>query len=153
MHKGACGCGAVTYHINSDPMFVHCCHCHKCQQQSGSAFVLNAIIESDRVETNGPTREDIVPSPSGEGQAITRCEACGVALFSNYLVRGRALSFVRVGTLDDPSACPPDVHIHTDSKVDWLSLDDRVPVFSAFYDFHDLWPKAAIDRRKAALAG
>ena len=31
-------------------MFVHCCHCRDCQRQTGSAFVLNALIETDRIE-------------------------------------------------------------------------------------------------------
>jgi len=31
-------------------MFVHCCHCRNCQSQTGSAFVLNALIETDRIE-------------------------------------------------------------------------------------------------------
>ena len=31
-------------------MFVHCCHCLDCQQQTGSAFAVNALIETDRIE-------------------------------------------------------------------------------------------------------
>ena len=30
-------------------MFVHCCHCRDCQRQTGSAFVINALIETDRI--------------------------------------------------------------------------------------------------------
>ena len=47
---GRCSCGAVKYRMTSVPMFVHCCHCRDCQRQTGSAFVLNALIEADRVE-------------------------------------------------------------------------------------------------------
>ena len=46
---GFCSCGAVNYRLTSAPMFVHCCHCKDCQRQTGSAFVLNALIEADRV--------------------------------------------------------------------------------------------------------
>ena len=47
---GGCFCRKVRYRLTSSPMFVHCCHCRNCQAQTGSAFVLNAIIETDRIE-------------------------------------------------------------------------------------------------------
>jgi len=37
-------------------------------------------------------------------------------LWSNYPQAGPAVRFVRVGTLDDPDRCPPDIHIFTSSK-------------------------------------
>ena len=48
--EGGCACGEVRYRLASEPMFVHCCHCLNCQRQTGSAFVINLLIESDRVE-------------------------------------------------------------------------------------------------------
>ena len=47
--EGGCACGAVRYALNDAPMVVHCCHCTDCQTETGSAFVINAVIESDRV--------------------------------------------------------------------------------------------------------
>src|SRR5438874_11713430 len=55
--SGACSCGAVKYRLTAAPMFVHCCHCRDCQRQTGSAFVLNALIEANRVQIlQGDTR-------------------------------------------------------------------------------------------------
>ena len=55
--EGGCACGSVRYRLASAPMFVNCCHCTWCQRETGSAFVINALIESDRVElTSGATR-------------------------------------------------------------------------------------------------
>ena len=48
--EGGCDCGQIRYRVTSRPMFVHCCHCRWCQRETGSAFALNALIESDRVE-------------------------------------------------------------------------------------------------------
>ena len=31
-------------------MLIHCCHCLNCQRQTGSAFVINLLIEADHVE-------------------------------------------------------------------------------------------------------
>ena len=43
---GGCACGSIRYQLLDKPMFVHCCHCDDCQRLTGSAFVLNAIIET-----------------------------------------------------------------------------------------------------------
>ncbi|HEU4612437.1 MAG TPA: GFA family protein, partial [Kofleriaceae bacterium] len=64
--EGRCACGAVRYRLASRPMFVHCCHCLDCQRQTGSAFVLNAIIEADRIELlAGAPVPVTVPTDSG----------------------------------------------------------------------------------------
>ena len=44
----AAPCGEVRYRLKSDPLFTHCCHCLNCQRQTGSAFVINVLIEADR---------------------------------------------------------------------------------------------------------
>jgi hypothetical protein len=152
MLKGRCGCGAGTYRMKTFPMFVHCCHCSECQRQTGAAYVLNAIIEADRVEFDGPVSEHELPTPSGKGQIITRCENCGVAVFSSYMIRLGKLRYVRVGTLDDPDQCPPDVQIFTSSKQDWVPLSEDIPTFEEFYKFEELWPKEALNRLDIALA-
>ena len=46
---GGCACGGLRYRLAAPPMFVHCCHCIDCQRQTGSAFVINALIETARV--------------------------------------------------------------------------------------------------------
>jgi hypothetical protein len=54
--------------------------------------------------------------------------------------------FVRGGTLDDPSAVMPDVHIFTRSKLGWVTLPESVPAFEAYYDTKVLWPAASLER-------
>jgi hypothetical protein len=148
--EGGCACGQVRYRITAAPMFVHCCHCTSCQTETGSAFVLNALIESERVETiAGAPQALMIPSQSGRGQQVWRCPACLVALWSNYGGPDDRLRFVRIGTLDEPGALPPDVHIFTRSKLPWFALPDGVPAFEAYYDSKTLWPAASLARRKA----
>jgi len=147
---GGCACGAVRFRLMAPPMFVHCCHCRDCQRQTGSAFVLNALIEAERVETIAGAPEPVLtPSESGRGQQIWRCPDCHVALWSNYGGATDILRFVRIGTLDDPGALPPDVHIYTRSKLPWVRLPEGVPTFEAYYDSKTLWPAASLARRKA----
>ena len=147
--EGGCDCGAVRYRLTSRPMFVNCCHCRWCQRETGSAFALNAMIESDRVALlAGPVDIVDTPSASGIGQRIARCPACRVAVWSHY--GGRAqVSFVRVGSLDDPDAFPPDVHIFTTTKQPWVVLPEGVPVMAEYYESAKLWPAQSLARREA----
>jgi hypothetical protein len=148
--EGGCTCGAVRYRLTDAPMFVHCCHCTSCQTETGSAFVLNALIESDRVETIAGAPEPVMtPSESGRGQQIWRCPECRVALWSNYGGAADILRFVRIGTLDEPGALPPDVHIYTRSKLPWVTLPEDAPAFEAYYDSKALWPAESLARRRA----
>jgi hypothetical protein len=149
--EGGCACGAVRYRLTSAPLFVHCCHCRDCQRQTGSAFVLNALIEADRVELLGAEpRPDRQPTDSGLPHDIFRCEACGVAVWSRY-GGVEALRFVRVGTLDDPAAVTPDVHIYTRSKLPWVRLPEGALAFEAYYDSREVWPPESLERRRAVL--
>ncbi len=151
--SGGCACGEVRYRLASAPMFVNCCHCTSCQTETGSAFVINALIESDRVGTARGTPEPVMtPSESGKGQQIWRCPTCHVALWSNYGGAKDVLRFVRVGTLDAPGAAPPGAHIFTRSKLSWVRLPEDVPAFEVYFDPATLWPEASLARR-AALFG
>jgi hypothetical protein len=73
-----------------------------------------------------------------------------VAVFSHYGHPG--VSFVRAGTLDDPTSVVPDVHIYTRSKLPWVTLPETAPAFEAYYDSKALWPAESLDRLRAVLA-
>jgi hypothetical protein len=148
---GGCACGAVRYRLESAPMFVHCCHCRDCQRQTGTAFALNALIEAERVtQLAGEPVPVEVPTDSGRPHRIFRCPTCQTAVWSEY--GGRAeIRFVRVGTLDDPGAIRPDVHIYVRSKLPWVSLPEGVPSFDAYYSAREVWPAESLARRNAAF--
>jgi hypothetical protein len=148
--EGGCSCGACRYRLASDPLFVHCCHCLNCQRQTGSAFVINLLIEADRVEllARKPQAVD-VPRDDGSTQRIYRCPHCQVAVYSQY--GSPEVHFVRGGTLDDPAAVAPDVHIFTRSKLPWVTLPSSVPAFEVFYDTDALWPTESLKRLQAVL--
>ncbi len=160
IHSGSCFCGAVRYRLTSAPMFVHCCHCRDCQKQAGSAFAINAIIERDRIALlSGAPVPHEMRTDSGRPHDIYRCPACLSALWSDY-GRRKVMAFVRVATLDEPSALPPDVHIFTRSKIGWVDLSAPAPgattgrpagVFEVYYDMKTEWPAESLARREALL--
>ena len=145
--EGGCTCRSVRYTMKSKPLFVHACHCSWCQRETGTAFALNALIESDRVEVTGEAIQVNTPSNSGKGQVIARCPKCHVALWSNYGGAGDKLRFVRVGTLDEPARLPPDIHIFTSTKQPWVTLDDGKPAVPEYYKSSEMWPKESLERR------
>jgi hypothetical protein len=149
--EGGCSCGAVRYRLASGPLFVHCCHCLNCQRQTGSAFVINLLIESDRVEILAGEPQPVdTPRDDGSAQRIYRCPDCRIAVFSEY--GWPEIWFVRAGTLDDPSAVAPDVHIFTRSKLPWVTLPAGTPAFEVYYDSQELWPAESLERRDAVVA-
>ncbi len=149
--SGGCACGAVRYRLDAPPMIVHCCHCRDCQRQTGSAFVINILIETDHIApTAGAPAPIPVPTGSGRPHDIYRCQACGTALWSDY-GRRLGLRFVRAGTLNEPASVAPDIHIYTRSKLPWVTLPPGVPAFEAYYDPASVWPASSLARRRAAV--
>jgi hypothetical protein len=151
--EGGCACGAVRYRLTSAPMFVNCCHCRDCQQQTGGAFAVNALIETDRIEVlQGEIAVYEMPTDSGRPHDIHRCPTCATALWSDYGRRGY-MRFLRATTLDDRAALSPDAHIFTRSKLPWVGLPADVPAFEIYYEMDKLWSPQAQARRKAASVG
>ncbi|MFT3835977.1 MAG: GFA family protein [Myxococcaceae bacterium] len=149
--EGGCSCGEVRYRLTTEPMIVHCCHCTLCQRQTGSAFVINALIESSRVELLGKEPVAVsMPTESGRPHDIYRCAKCEIAVWSDYGKRPY-LRFMRVATLDTPHAIQPDVHIFFRSKVPWVRVPDDAKTFAEFYEIEKTWPPASLARRAALM--
>ena len=150
MHEGGCSCGDVRFVVTAEPMIVHCCHCRICQRQTGSAFAINALLEAENVKLlSGEIEELTEATPSGLGQTIARCSKCQVAVWSNYDMHGlrKRIRFVRVGALDDPGQCPPNIHIYTSSKQPWVTLPSDHTAVPKFYDIDKIWSLVSLARR------
>ena len=154
--EGGCDCKFIRYRMTTPPLIVNCCHCLWCQRESGGAFVLNAMIEADRVQiTTGnsplfvrtPTHSCPNPVEGNDGQLIARCPKCYVAVWSNY--SGPNVTVVRVATFDDPNILPPDVHVFTESKTKWLTLPEDARVFPRFYQKQNVWSRESLERVEA----
>jgi hypothetical protein len=147
---GGCDCKGVRYRMMRPPMFVHACHCRWCQRETGSAFVLNALVEATSVELLAG-EPDVVntPSNSGRGQLIARCPTCRIAVWSVYSLP--TVRFIRVGTLDNPDIAAPDIHIFTSSKQPWVVLPENALVMPEYYDAAKHWTTANLERRAAVF--
>jgi hypothetical protein len=152
-YDGGCTCRFVRYRMTAKPLIVHCCHCRWCQRETGASFALNALIEADRVQVlKGDVEVIDTPSQSGRGQRISRCPKCRVAVWSNYAGFGDTVRFIRVGTLDEPDRCPPEIHIYTQSKQPWIALPAGTPATPEFYKLAKQWPAESLERLAAVRA-
>ncbi|KAF2270941.1 hypothetical protein CC78DRAFT_557054 [Lojkania enalia] len=156
---GRCTCRTITYTLLAPPLFTHCCHCTFCQRESGSAFALNCMLESYNMQITSDTQPQLIetPSESGKGQIVARCPNCQVAVFSYYGGLGKAMTFIKVGTLEDDSKerVKPNVHIFTSTKVEWIDLNGEIDrgakVFEEYYDKNKEWSKESLERRAILL--
>ena len=152
--NGRCTCGVVHYQLVKEPLFVHCCHCTWCQRETGASFALNAFIETQFVKLlKGETETITTPTDSGKGQKIIRCSSCKIALWGHYAGAGDAVSLVRIGTLDNPNALKPDIHVYTSTQQKWLKLSDKVPKVEEYYQKKDYWPAESIERFNKLMGG
>ena len=147
---GGCTCRNVRFEMLTAPLYVHCCHCSWCQRESGTAFALNAMIESDRVRLLAGAVEFVdTPSNSGRGQKIARCPQCRIALWSNYAGAGESVRFVRVGAVVSADELPPDIHIFSAWKNRWVELPSDANAVSGYYKASEHWPAESLARRRA----
>jgi hypothetical protein len=150
---GGCACGEIRFRLHRSPMFVHCCHCTRCQRETGSPFAHHAMIEFTQMSTlQGEVEFVKVPTDSGNAHWVARCPTCHTAMWNEHGSRKAITRYVRVGTLDEAARLPPLAHIFCRSKQPWLKLPPDVPAFAGYYDAAKLWPPASLARYAAAKA-
>lgn len=145
--EGGCACGALRYRLAHAPLFVHACHCTRCQRETGGPFAHHLMLERTALEIlQGTTTLTLVPTDSGRKHWVARCAACATALWNVHGSHMPRIVYLRVGTLDEPAAHPPRAHIYVRSKQPWVVLDDSTPRFAAYYDAAKLWPQPSLER-------
>ncbi|KAI4952336.1 hypothetical protein J4E91_002805 [Alternaria rosae] len=134
------------------PLYCYACHCMDCQKQTGSAFYLSLNIELYNIEILSPTKPSFLSREVKPGivDRYAECPQCRVQLWaSNHL--GEAVVELRVGTLDFPSLMEPDIHIHVESKLDWVVLPKGAKTAQRGHDYRQSWPKSSLKRLDICL--
>jgi hypothetical protein len=73
-------------------------------------------------------------------------------MLHRLIVIAMMLLFGFVGTLDDPDRCPPDIHIFTSSKQQWVTLPPGAKAVPEFYDLDAVWSAESLERRRLMRA-
>jgi hypothetical protein len=120
---GGCFCGAIRYRIGAvfDAGY---CHCSICRRISGAPVSAWANIPADEFALLKGTPNAFATSAHGQRHF---CGDCGGALF--WAEDGGANVSVGLGTLDDPEAVKPAVHICGADRLSWFAIDDDLPRF------------------------
>jgi hypothetical protein len=127
---GGCACGAVRFAISAPLLDAGYCHCHRCQQRTGTAGALSAqgapgsLTISQGAELVGVWR------PEG-GNPKAFCTSCGGALWAGEPTVPGGSFAVRFGVLDSDPGIAPRWRQWLESVPDWLPVpDDDLPRFA-----------------------
>ena len=120
---GGCQCGAVRYALGSQPTGASICHCRICQKAFGNYFApLAGVPRAHLTWTRGQ------PGTFRSSEAVERgfCRDCGTPLTYTMLERDRIS--VSLGSLDDPTAVPPESQFGIESMMPFLATLHTLPV-------------------------
>jgi hypothetical protein len=125
MIRGSCLCSSVRYEVRGPLGPASHCHCSMCRKAHGAAFGTYARVQkADFLLVSGA--EDIASYQSSPEVTRTFCRRCGSTL--QFIRATRPNTFaLALGTLDDDPGVRPSMHIHIESKVPWLDINDGLP--------------------------
>ncbi|NQX87678.1 MAG: GFA family protein [Halioglobus sp.] len=129
---GGCYCGNIRYEAEGEPIMRALCHCRECQYISGGAAnVALAMPLSGFRYTLGKPR-DFKRSDLESPVIRSFCPDCGTSLTSQPpAIPG--IIILKVGTLDDPSACgDPEMAMYCSEKQSFHYLPNDMPQFDQF---------------------
>ena len=128
---GGCICGAIRYEASEPPNESGTCHCHICQQFSGSAYFAFAGFSASAFRFTKGEPKLYKSTPIAERGF---CPNCGSSLTVRYLESwggdvksGPGLYWVGIGTLDHPEAVTLDFHYGVEGQLPWVHFDDDLP--------------------------
>jgi len=126
---GQCLCGAIRYQIESVPAMSGVCHCKNCQRQAGSAFSILAAVPKSEFSFNSGEPKLYEDSDTHNGNMVERwfCGTCGSPIYTVVDSQPDTV-YLRAGTMDDTSSLQPQFQVWCDSKQNWVSLVEGVPV-------------------------
>ena len=120
---GSCLCGAVRYASTAQPALTAFCHCRSCQKDGGGGYSVNVAVPSSSLRVEGRPHTYQGVGTSGLPVARRFCAQCGSALFTDAEAFA-GMTFIKGGSLDDPSWIQPTLHIWCGSAQPWDKLPD-----------------------------
>ena len=124
--KGRCLCGAVRFKLSGTPTAFDLCHCSRCREASGSAFLAELEFNAPEFEwVSGQSLVKTYEAPvlkTPPGYRRTFCTLCGgpVPTVDRDIIR------VPAGSLDDDPGVRPRRHIFVDVKAPWVEIADTL---------------------------
>jgi hypothetical protein len=123
IHEGGCLCGQVRWRATAAPINVRLCHCRNCQRATGGPYFARALFMDDDVARTGHTTR----WASSARLHRLSCTRCGTPVFAEP--QDGPWIAVALATADDPTALAPGSHIWVSKKLDWVRIDDGLPLY------------------------
>jgi hypothetical protein len=120
---GSCLCGAVHYSSPAQPALTAFCHCRSCQKAGGGGYSVNVAVPTSSLQVRGETKAYEALGTSGLPTIRRFCPQCGSPLFTEAAAFA-GTTFVKAGSLDEPSWIEPKLHIWCDSAQPWDKLPE-----------------------------
>ena len=105
---GACGYGAVRFHLTAPLVSASYCHCTRCQRRTGTAASANGRAQPGSFELLAGEEHLRAWAPEGGFEKVF-CGTCGSALFSRSPDDPSVVG-VRLGALDRDPGIRPQWH-------------------------------------------
>lgn len=114
---GRCGCGAVEYTANAEPLNVINCHCNLCRSFNGSSFSTYVVFRADAFEI---AKGETELSEFRESNGIKKfCRHCGTPVYSQP-DKFLGLRMVFLGTLANRADLVPRRNVWSESQLPWI---------------------------------
>jgi hypothetical protein len=126
--NGGCLCGAVTYRVEGDPMFVGHCACQNCQKTSGTGHSTVAAFPDPQFSSQGETTSYVGVGDSGQPTTSQFCPKCGSRLFTRASAMPGVV-MVMLGTMDADAKLEPSMMIYGKRRRTWDAVPPGMQVF------------------------
>jgi hypothetical protein len=123
--KGKCLCEAVQYETTGSPFAETNCHCSICRRASGASPVAWFTVPASSFRFVIGNPHQYKSSAKGVRKF---CGDCGTQLTFQSHESSTEID-VTTCSLDDPDIASPKSHIYTSSKLGWVALMDKLPIY------------------------
>lgn len=127
---GHCFCGAVTFAYTGPQTWACYCHCADCRRNCAAPVATFLGTPLDGFQWTGQT-----PKQYNSSKGVTRhfCDTCGTPMaFQADHYYGEIHLYA--ATLTDPTAFEPKFHVHYDSRLPWLHMEDDLRKYGGSAD-------------------
>ena len=136
MHKtlnlGSCLCGKIQFEVSEIGPVIGHCHCIMCRKFHGAAFSTFAEVKLEHI--NWIQGQALLNTFKADNETVrTFCKNCGSSLlFESKFNRQDKTIEIALAAFDSLESVTPDAHIYTESKVEWLTLNDDLDQFDTY---------------------
>lgn len=135
MNRAHCLCGAVHIDITLPTAWIAHCHCRRCQQAHGAAFVTWVGVPKSQAQIHDAEAQlRWYRSAAVEGVKLAGergfCARCGTPMLFQSARWPGELHIARA-LFDSELDRAPQMHAFYDTHVDWVTLQDDLPTRSA----------------------